>query len=145
MHHAALNSGSYTDQIGRPLMKPALRASLQQEITALRQQIQLRQSELKELERSLAVALAQQAIRQADRPAKSIHERLAIEPIEVLGLTLRTVSCLRSDNILYVGDLLRHTEQTLSRRSSLGIVQVQEIIGVMAARGLRLAEPQRLV
>jgi DNA-directed RNA polymerase alpha subunit len=126
-------------------MTPDIQASPQQEITALRQQIQLRQSELKELERSLAVALAQQALGQAARPALTNHERLAIEPIEVLGLTLRTASSLRSDNILYVGDLLRHTEQTLSRRSSLGIVQVQEIIGVMAARGLRLAEPQRLV
>jgi DNA-directed RNA polymerase alpha subunit len=126
-------------------MTPYIQASPQQEITALRQQIQLRQSELKELERSLAVALAQQALGQAARPALTNHERLAIEPIEVLGLTLRTASSLRSDNILYVGDLLRHTEQTLSRRSSLGIVQVQEIIGVMAARGLRLAEPQRLV
>jgi DNA-directed RNA polymerase alpha subunit len=125
-------------------MTPDIQASPQQEITALRQQIQLRQSELKELERSLAVALAQQALGQAARPALTNHERLAIEPIEVLGLTLRTASSLRSDNILYVGDLLRHTEQTLSRRSSLGIVQVQEIIGVMAARGLRLAEPQRL-
>ena len=118
--------------------------ALGNEILALRQQIQLRQSELKELERSLAVALAQQAIGQAARPALTNHERLAIEPIEVLGLTLRTASCLRTDNILYVGDLLRHTEQTLSRRSSLGIVQVQEIIGVMAARGLRLAESHRL-
>jgi DNA-directed RNA polymerase subunit alpha len=118
--------------------------ALQNEILALRQQIQLRQSELRELERSLAAALAQQAIGQAARPALTNNERLAIEPIEVLGLTLRTVSCLRSDNILYVGDLLRHTEQNLSRRSSLGIVQVQEIIGVMAARGLRLAEPHPL-
>jgi DNA-directed RNA polymerase alpha subunit len=122
-----------------------IQASPRQEITALRQQIQLRQSELKELERSLAAALAQQAIGQAARPALSNHERLAIEPIEVLGLTLRTARSVRSDNILYVGELLRHTEQTLSRRSSLGIVQVQEIIGVMAARGLRLAEPHRLV
>jgi DNA-directed RNA polymerase alpha subunit len=119
--------------------------ALHNDILALRQQIQLRQSELRELERSLAAALAQQAIGQAARPALSNHERLAIEPIEVLGLTLRTASSLRSDTILYVGDLLRHTEQTLSRRSSLGIVQVQEIIGVMAARGLRLAEPHRLV
>jgi DNA-directed RNA polymerase subunit alpha len=118
--------------------------ALRNEILVLRQQIQLRQSELKVLERSLAAALAQQAIGQAARPALSIHERLAIEPIEVLGLTLRTTSCLRTDNILYVGDLLRHTEQTLSRRSSLGIVQVQEIIGVMAVRGLSLAEPHRL-
>ena len=118
--------------------------ALQNDILVLRQQIQLRQSELKELERPLAAALAQQAIGQAARPALSNHERLAIEPIEVLGLTLRTASRLRTDNILYVGDLLRHTEQTLSRRSSLGIVQVQEIIGVMAARGLRLAEPHPL-
>jgi DNA-directed RNA polymerase alpha subunit len=126
-------------------MQPDPDNSLHNDILALRQQIQLRQSELRELERSLAAALAQQAIGQAARPALTNHERLAIEPIEVLGLTLRTVSCLRSDNILYVGDLLRHTEQNLSRRSSLGIVQVQEIIGVMAARGLRLAEPHRLV
>jgi len=125
-------------------MQPDPDKSLHNDILALRQQIQLRQSELRELERSLAAALAQQAIGQAARPALTNHERLAIEPIEVLGLTLRTASSLRSDNILYVGDLLRHTEQTLARRSSLGIVQVQEIIGVMAARGLRLADPHPL-
>ena len=125
-------------------MQPDPDNSLHNDILALRQQIQLRQSELRELERSLAAALAQQAIGQAARPALTNNERLAIEPIEVLGLTLRTVRCLRTDNILYVGDLLRHTEQTLSRRSSLGIVQVQEIIGVMAARGLRLAESHPL-
>ena len=55
--------------------------ALGNEILALRQQIKLRQSELKELERSLAVALAQQAIGQAARPLLTNHERLAIEPI----------------------------------------------------------------
>jgi DNA-directed RNA polymerase alpha subunit len=89
--------------------------------------------------------LTQQTIEQATRPALTNHERLAIEPIEVLGLTLRTANCLKTDSVHYVGDLLRHTEQTLSGRSSLGIVQFQKINGVMAAQGLRLAEPHRLV
>ena len=57
--------------------------ALHSNILALRQQIQLRQSELKELERSLAAALAQQAIGQAARPVLTNHQRLAIEPIEV--------------------------------------------------------------
>jgi len=125
-------------------MMPLPEIDLKKHIWSLQQQIQLRQAELKKLERSLAAALVQQAIGQAARPALTNHQRLAIEPIEVLGLTLRTASCLRTDNILYVGDLLRHTEQTLARRSSLGIVQVQEIIGVMATRGLRLADPHPL-
>ena len=125
-------------------MKPAAQVNLQHEITALRHQIQLRQAELKKLERSLATAIAQQAIGQAARPALASQERIAIEPIEVLGLTRRTTNCLKVENIYYVGDLLRHTEQMLAARPSLGMVQVQEILGVMGVRGLRLAEPHRL-
>ena len=125
-------------------MKAIPEVNLQHEITALRHQIQLRQAELKKLERSLATAIAQQAIGQAARPALTKQEQLAIEPIEVLGLTRRTANCLKVENIYYVGDLLRHTEQMLAARPNLGMVQIQEILGVMGVRGLRLAEPHRL-
>jgi len=125
-------------------MKPLSEIDLQKHIWSLQHQIQLRQAELKKLERSLATAIAQQAIGQAARPALTKQEQLAIEPIEVLGLTRRTANCLKVENIYYVGDLLRHTEQMLAARPSLGMVQVQEILGVMGVRGLRLAEPHRL-
>ena len=125
-------------------MMPLPEIDLQKHIWSLQHQIQLRQAELKKLERSLATAIAQQAIGQAARPALASQERLAIEPIEVLGLTRRTANCLKAENIFYVGDLLRHTEQMLAARPSLGMVQVQEILGVMGVRGLRLAEPHRL-
>ena len=125
-------------------MMPLPEIDLQKHIWSLQHQIQLRQAELKKLERSLATAIAQQAIGQAARPALTNQEQLAIEPIEVLGLTRRTTNCLKVENIYYVGDLLRHTEQMLAARPSLGMVQVQEILGVMGVRGLRLAEPHRL-
>jgi len=125
-------------------MMPLPEIDLQKHIWSLQHQIQLRQAELKKLERSLATAIAQQAIGQAARPALTNQEKLAIEPIDVLGLTRRTTNCLKVENIYYVGDLLRHTEQMLAARPSLGMVQVQEILGVMGVRGLRLAEPHRL-
>ena len=125
-------------------MMPLPEIDLQKHIWSLQHQIQLRQAELKKLERSLATAIAQQAIGQAARPALTKQEQIAIEPIEVLGLTRRTANCLKAENIFYVGDLLRHTEQMLAARPGLGMVQVQEILGVMGVRGLRLAEPHRL-
>jgi DNA-directed RNA polymerase alpha subunit len=125
-------------------MMPLTEIDLQKHIWSLQHQIQLRQAELKKLERSLATAIAQQAIGQAARPALTNQEQLAIEPIEVLGLTRRTANCLKVENIYYVGDLLRHTEQMLAARPNLGMVQIQEILGVMGVRGLRLAEPHRL-
>jgi hypothetical protein len=73
-------------------MMPLPEIDLKKHIWSLQQQIQLRQAELKKLERSLAKVNAQQTVRQATRPALTNHQRLAIEPIEVLGLTLRTAS-----------------------------------------------------
>jgi DNA-directed RNA polymerase alpha subunit len=125
-------------------MKSLSEIDLQKHIWSLQHQIHLRQRELKQLERSLATAMAQRAIGHASRPALSAHERLAIEPIEVLGLTHRTANSLKVENIFYVGDLLRMSERMLSVRPNLGIVQVQEIIGMLAARGLELAEHQQI-
>lgn len=59
-------------------------------------------------------------------------------PVEELELTVRAANCLKAENINYIGDLVRATEQDLLRTPNLGKKSLSEIKDTLAARELSL-------
>ncbi len=55
-----------------------------------------------------------------------------------LELSVRSSNCLKNDNIFYVGDLVRRTEQDMLRTPNFGRKSLNEIITVLENMGLSL-------
>ena len=75
--------------------------------------------------------------------AWELHGKKAFQgdTIESLALTHRTLNCLKSENILTIGDLLACTGSMLLKTPNLGRKSLNEIIEVLAARNMHLANP----
>ena len=72
---------------------------------------------------------------------KKIREDLdpvLLMPIDELDLTVRSVNCLKAENIKYVGDLIRRSEMDLLRTPNLGKKSLDEIKQVLANYKLEL-------
>ena len=67
--------------------------------------------------------------------------------IEDLELSVRSLNCLRSANILRIGDLVKKTEEELLTIRNLGKKSIKEITEKLASKGLRLGvkDPKELV
>ncbi|BAW80053.1 DNA-directed RNA polymerase subunit alpha [Candidatus Nitrosoglobus terrae] len=63
---------------------------------------------------------------------------ILLQPIDDLELTVRSVNCLKAENIYYVGDLIQRTEVGLLKTPNLGKKSLTEIKDVLASRGLSL-------
>lgn len=63
---------------------------------------------------------------------------LLLKPIDELELTVRSVNCLRAENIYYIGDLVRHTKKELLKTPNLGKKSLLEIEAVLEDRDLSL-------
>ena len=61
-----------------------------------------------------------------------------LRPVDDLELTVRSANCLKSENILYIGDLVRRTDAELLKAPNLGRKSLNEIKAVLATRGLKL-------
>lgn len=61
-----------------------------------------------------------------------------LRPVDDLELTVRSANCLKAENIYYIGDLIRRTENELLKTPNLGRKSLNEIKEVLAARGLTL-------
>ena len=59
-------------------------------------------------------------------------------PIDELMLTVRATNCLKSENIIRVGDLVQQTEHDLLRTPNLGRKSLAEIKAVLLSKGLSL-------
>lgn len=55
-----------------------------------------------------------------------------------LGLSVRALHCLQSENIRYVGDLVQYTERELLKTPNLGQRTLHEIKTALETRGLSL-------
>lgn len=62
--------------------------------------------------------------------------------IDTLALSRRSYNALVTGNVLTVGDLCRHTRAELMRIPSFGLKSFREIIEVLEARGLQLADSE---
>lgn len=65
-------------------------------------------------------------------PIKTIVTGSMGKPIESLGLNMRTVNCLKAENVLYVGDLVQMTRGELLRVPMLGRRSFLEIVEYLA-------------
>lgn len=61
-----------------------------------------------------------------------------MRPVDDLNLTVRSANCLKTENILLLGDLVQRTETELLRTPNLGRKSLHEIKGALAARGWTL-------
>ncbi|MDX8388905.1 MAG: DNA-directed RNA polymerase subunit alpha [Mariprofundaceae bacterium] len=75
-------------------------------------------------------------------PTTSVNEanieELLTQPIEHLDLSVRSMNCLKSDNIFYVGDLVQRTEPDMLRTPNFGRKSLTEIKEVLHQMGLDL-------
>jgi len=65
-------------------------------------------------------------------------EEVLRQPIDNLDLSVRSMNCLKSDNIFYVGDLVMRSEQVMLRTPNFGRKSLTEIKEVLDKMGLEL-------
>ena len=70
-----------------------------------------------------------------DKPA---IEPILLRPVDDLELTVRSANCLKAENILLIGDLIKRTEVELLKTPNLGKKSLTEIKDVLAQNGLAL-------
>ena len=61
-----------------------------------------------------------------------------LRKVEELELSVRSANCLKNDNIVYIGDLVRKTEAEMLRTPNFGRKSLNEIKEVLSSMGLRL-------
>jgi len=64
--------------------------------------------------------------------------RNLLRRVDELELSVRSANCLKNDNIVYIGDLVRKTEAEMLRTPNFGRKSLNEIKEVLSAMGLRL-------
>jgi len=65
-------------------------------------------------------------------------EELLAQPIEHLDLSVRSMNCLKSDDVFRVGDLVQRSEQAMLRTPNFGRKSLNEIKEVLENMGLHL-------
>jgi len=65
-------------------------------------------------------------------------DNLLIQPIEHLDLSVRSMNCLKSDDVFRVGDLVQRSEQEMLRTPNFGRKSLNEIKEVLENMGLEL-------
>lgn len=64
--------------------------------------------------------------------------RNLLRKVDELELSVRSANCLKNDNIIYIGDLVRKTEAEMLRTPNFGRKSLNEIKEVLMGMGLRL-------
>ncbi len=64
--------------------------------------------------------------------------RNLLRRVDELELSVRSANCLKNDNIVYIGDLVRKTEAEMLRTPNFGRKSLNEIKEVLSSMGLRL-------
>lgn len=65
-------------------------------------------------------------------------ESFLLQSVDNLGLTVRSINCLKTENITFVGDLVQKTEIELLRMPNLGKKSLVEIKDVLIKNGFSL-------
>lgn len=60
-----------------------------------------------------------------------------LKKVDELELSVRSQNCLKNDNIVYIGDLVRKTESEMLKTPNFGRKSLNEIKEVLASMGLR--------
>ena len=73
-----------------------------------------------------------------EEPDDSDFRPSLLRKVEELELSVRSMNCLKNDNIIYIGDLVQHTEAAMLRTPNFGRKSLNEIKEVLAQMGLHL-------
>ena len=71
-------------------------------------------------------------------PAKIEIDPIYYRPVDELGLTVRSINCLKGERVYYLGDLVQKNERQLLRTPNLGKKSLNEIKGMLTDLGLVL-------
>lgn len=74
----------------------------------------------------------------AKKEVSSNVESFLLQSVDNLGLTVRSINCLKTENITFVGDLVQKTEVELLRMPNLGKKSLVEIKDVLIKNGFSL-------
>ncbi|RKZ38195.1 MAG: DNA-directed RNA polymerase subunit alpha, partial [Gammaproteobacteria bacterium] len=69
------------------------------------------------------------------RTEKHGIDPVLLRPVEELDLTVRSVNCLKTERIFYIGDLIQKTESELLKTPNLGKKSLTEIKNMLASQG----------
>ncbi len=61
-----------------------------------------------------------------------------LKKVDELELSVRSANCLKNDNIVYIGDLVKKSESDMLRTPNFGRKSLNEIKEVLATMGLHL-------
>ena len=75
------------------------------------------------------------AEKESEEPA---FNRNLLRRVDELELSVRSANCLKNDNIVYIGDLVKKTEAEMLRTPNFGRKSLNEIKEVLSTMGLRL-------
>ena len=82
-----------------------------------------------------------------EEPRETHRAEEAVEPefnpnllkkVDELELSVRSANCLKNDNIIYIGDLVQHSESEMLRTPNFGRKSLNEIKEVLSHMGLHL-------
>ena len=72
------------------------------------------------------------------KSAEPEFNRNLLKRVEELELSVRSMNCLKNDNIIYIGDLVQKTEPEMLRTPNFGRKSLNEIKEVLTSMGLHL-------
>ncbi|HBH26941.1 MAG TPA: DNA-directed RNA polymerase subunit alpha [Rhodospirillaceae bacterium] len=78
------------------------------------------------------------ARRRAEDEGDLPFNRNLLRRVEELELSVRSANCLKNDNIVYIGDLVQHSESEMLRTPNFGRKSLNEIKEVLETMGLHL-------
>jgi len=78
------------------------------------------------------------AVVEVEEDADDGLDTLLVQPIEHLDLSVRSMNCLKSDDVFRVGDLVQRSEQEMLRTPNFGRKSLNEIKEVLENLGLEL-------
>ena len=73
-----------------------------------------------------------------EQPSKPEFNKNLLKKVDELELSVRSMNCLKNDNIIYIGDLVQKTEGEMLRTPNFGRKSLNEIKEVLSSMSLFL-------
>ncbi len=77
-------------------------------------------------------------VAEAEALPEPVFNKNLLRKVDELELSVRSANCLKNDNIIYIGDLVQHSESEMLRTPNFGRKSLNEIKEVLAQMGLQL-------
>ena len=75
-----------------------------------------------------------------EQPAEPEFNKNLLKKVDELELSVRSMNCLKNDNIIYIGDLVQKSEGEMLRTPNFGRKSLNEIKEVLTNMGLNLGQ-----